>query len=98
MELKLEETVAVQNVGSEFTLEYYLVEDKEENFGFKIDKKEGKTGNLVLCEEYVSEYVTDDLEEANKVIEVLAKNAVTPTTADCILQDLGYFNDKSSID
>ena len=92
MEIKLGGTVAVQNVSSDFLLEYYLVEDKEKNYGFKIDKKESRSGKLVLCEEYVSEYVTDDEDKANDVLGILAKNMVTPTTADCVLHDLGYFD------
>ena len=91
MEIKLSGTVAVQNAYSEFLLEYYLVEDKDKNYGFKIDKKENKRGNLVLCEEYVSEYTTYDKDKANSVLELLARNIVTPTTADCVLQDLEYF-------
>lgn len=91
MEIKLEGTVAVQNVSSDFLLEYYLVEDREKNYGFKIDKKENRAGKLVVCEEYVSEYVTDDEDTASDVLSLLAKNMVTPTTADCVLHDLGYF-------
>ncbi len=92
MELKLSGTATVQNVTSEFILEYYLIEDYEENFGFKIDKKERKSGEFVLCEEYVSEYTTSDIEEANRILDVLTKNVVTPTTADNVLQDMGLIN------
>lgn len=92
MELKLGGTAEIKNISSDFLLEYYLVEDKEKNYGFKIDKKESKDGKLVLCEEYVSEYITDDETKANNVLNLLVKNVVTPTTADCVLHDLGYFD------
>ena len=92
MEIKLGGTATVQNISSDFFLEYYLVEDREKNFGFKIDKKENRDGKMVLCEEYVSEYITDDEDKANDVLSLLAKNMVTPTTADSVLEDLGYFD------
>lgn len=92
MELKLGGTAEIKNISSDFLLEYYLVEDKEKNYGFKIDKKESKDGKLVLREEYVSEYITDDETKANNVLNLLVKNVVTPTTADCVLHDLGYFD------
>ena len=92
MELKLGGTAKIKNISSDFLLEYYLVEDKEKNYGFKIDKKESKDGKLVLREEYVSEYITDDETKANNVLNLLVKNVVTPTTADCVLHDLGYFD------
>ena len=91
MEVKLGGTATVHNDASEFFLEYYLLEDKERNYGVKIEKKEKRAGQMVLCEDYVSEYTISDEDSANSVLELLAKNMVTPTTADSILQDLGYF-------
>ena len=45
-----------------------------------------------MCEEYVSEYITDDLEKASGILNALAKNVVTPTTADNVLQDMGLID------
>lgn len=92
MEVKLGGTVKIKEASSDFLLEYYLVEDKYKNYGLKIDKKENINGKLMLCEEYVSEYITDDEDRANYILSVLAKNMVTPTTADDVLEDLGYFD------
>ena len=36
--------------------------------------------------------LTDDEYKANEVIDILAKNIVTPITADNVLHDLGYFD------
>jgi len=92
MEIKLGGTAEIKNISSDFLLEYYILEDKEKNYGFKIDKKEKIDGKLVLCEEYVSEYVTNNEDRANDILKLLAKNTVTPVTADSVLHDLGYFD------
>lgn len=92
MEKKLGGTVAIQNEKSEFFFEYYLTKDREENYGLKIDKKERKSGELILCEEYVSKYTTDDVLKANNILNLLVKNKVTPITVDNILHDLGYLS------
>lgn len=91
MEFRLEGNAVIKNNDSEFLLEYYLIEDSEKNYGVKIDKKEKTSKGLVLCEEYVSNYTTDNEKEASSILQLLAKNIVTPTTADNVLQDLGYF-------
>ena len=91
MSVKLGGTAAVQNATSEFLLEYYLMEDQAQNYGVKIKKKEKKAGDIVLCEDYVSDYTITDKGSANAVLELLVKNTVTPTTAGAVLQDLGYF-------
>ena len=90
---KLGGSSVVQNTASEFLLEYYLMEDQERNYGVKIEKTEKMSGNLVLREDYVSGYGIDDEAEANDVLKLLIKNQVTPTTADCVLHDLGYFGE-----
>ena len=81
----------IQNTASEFLLEYYLLEDQERNYGVKIEKTERMDENLVLREDYVSGYGIEDEDKANDVLRLLIKNQVTPTTADCVLHDLGYF-------
>jgi len=91
MEEKLGGTAVVHNTASEFLLEYYLVEDSDQNYGVKIEKKENMAGNLILREDYTSGYAISDENKANAVLDLLVKNRVTPTTADCILHDLGYF-------
>jgi len=91
MEEKLGGTALVENSSSEFLLEYYLLEDADKNYGIKIEKKEKEVCGLVLKENYISEYVIEDEDKANNILELLMKNKVTPTTADYILHDLGYF-------
>lgn len=91
MEEKLGGTALVQNAASEFLLEYYLLEDMHKNYGVKIEKKENVAGTLVLKEDYTSEYAIKDEDKANNILELLMKNKVTPTTADSVLHDLGYF-------
>ena len=90
MEEKLNVSAIIQSSTSEFFLEYYLMKNTESNYGFKIEKKEKKAGTFILCEDYTSNYTFCNKEEATAVIEKLAKNVVTPTTANCILHDLGY--------
>ena len=91
MEEKLEGTAVVQSAASKFLLEYYLVEDSNQNYGVKIEKKENLAGHMVLREDYTSNYASCDEDTASAVLELLIKNKVTPTTADCVLHDLGYF-------
>jgi len=81
----------VQSDISEFLLEYYLIEDNNKNYGIRIEKTEKMGNKLVLKEDYTSEYGIDSEANANAVLEMLMKNKVTPTTADCVLHDLGYF-------
>ena len=90
---KLGGTAVVNNAISEFLLEYYLVEDNCQNYGVKIEKKEKRAGNLILREDYTSEYTIDDEGKANEVLDLFVKNKVTPITADCVLHDLGYFEE-----
>jgi len=92
MEEKLGGTAAIRNIGSEFLIEYYLVEDSDRNYGVKIEKKEKREGNLILREDYTSEYTIDDEDKANAVLDLLVKNKVTPMTAEWVLHDLGYFD------
>ena len=95
MEERLEEMISVHNISSEFLLYYYLLEDTEKNYGVKIEKKEKRAGALVLCEDYNSGYTIENEDTANDVLELLAKNMVTPATADCVLEDLGYFEKRN---
>jgi len=92
MKEKLGGMALVQGNVSELFLEYYLSENDTHNYAVKIEKKEMKNGNFVLREDYTSEYMIDGEDTANKVLELLVKNSVTPTTADCVLEDLGYFD------
>ena len=94
MQFDLKNTIKLNDIMPELILDYYIVENSEENFGLKIEKKEKKAGKFVVCEEYTSDYVIDDFEEANKVLNMFIQNTVTPTTAESILEDMGYFNRK----
>lgn len=73
---------------SKALLEYYLVENGEDKYGIKISKK--ADGVLKLSEQRTLEYIVDEEVEADKVIKLLAKNTVTPTTVENVLHDLGY--------
>lgn len=73
---------------SKALLEYYLVENGEDKYGIKISKK--TDGVLKLSEQRTLEYIVDEEVEADKVIKLLAKNTVTPTTVENVLHDLGY--------
>lgn len=73
---------------SKALLEYYLVENDEDKYGIKISKK--IDGVLKLAEQRTLEYIVDEEVEADKVIKLLAKNTVTPTTVENVLHDLGY--------
>ena len=95
MKFDFKNTIKLDDITPELLLDYYIVENSEENFGLKIEKKEKKDGKLVVCEEYVSDYIIDDFEEASKVLNIFIQNTVTPTTAESILEDMGYFNNKS---
>ena len=88
---KLGGTAVIRNTSTEFLLEYYLVGGKEKNYGVKIEKKEKNKGEFVLSEKYTSQYIIGDKDSASKVLDILVKNSVTPTTVDCVLHDLGYF-------
>ena len=94
MKLDFKNTIRLDEVTPEVLLDYYIVENNEENFGLKIEKKEKKAGKFVVCEEYTSDYIIDDFEEASKVLNTFIQNTVTPTTAESILEDMGYFNAK----
>ncbi len=73
---------------SKALLEYYLVENGEDKYGIKISKK--TDGVLKLSEQRTLEYIVDEEVEADKVIKLLAKNTVIPTTVENVLHDLGY--------
>lgn len=95
MRFDFKNTIKLDDITPELLLDYYIVENNEENFGLKIEKKEKRAGKFVVCEEYTSDYIIDDFGEASKVLNMFIQNTVTPTTAENILEDMGYFNDKN---
>ncbi len=95
MRFDFKNTIKLDDITPELLLDYYIVENNEENFGLKIEKKEKKAGKFVACEEYTSDYIINDFEEASKVLDMFIQNAVTPATAENILEDMGYFNNKN---
>lgn len=72
---------------SKVLIEYSLIENHDDKFGIKVSKKNASNE---LCEQYTLEYVADEEDEGNEIIEILAKNIVTPITVENVLHDLGY--------
>lgn len=73
-------------------LEYYKTKNVEENnefreiFGINIVKKEYK--EKVNIEEEKIEYITDDEEHVNKILDIFKNNEVTPVSAKYIIEDM----------
>ena len=66
-------------------LEYYLIQNSL-NYGVKVIKKQGK--DSFLYEEVFYAKNVGDYDKANNVIELFARNKVTPIEANEVLEDL----------
>lgn len=71
-------------------IDYYILEEEEEkNYGLKVIKKEySETGKTIHEEAYTANEVSDSEEQANKIIELLARNKVTPIAVGNVLEDI----------
>jgi len=71
-------------------IDYYILEEEEEkNYGLKVIKKEySGTGKTIHEEAYTANEVSDSEEKANKIIELLARNKVTPIAVENVLEDI----------
>jgi len=66
-------------------LEYYLIQNSF-SYGIKVTKRQGKDRFLYEESFYVDN--VGDYKKANNVIEIFARNKVTPTGANDVLEDL----------
>jgi len=66
-------------------LEYYLIQNSF-SYGIKVIKKQGKDKFLYEESFYVEN--VGDYKKANNVIEIFARNKVTPIAANEVLEDL----------
>lgn len=72
-------------------VEYYLTNEGNNKFGFKVSKKTNiSEGQITCCEEHTLEYTVGERTTADRLIELLSKNTVTPVTVENVLHDLGY--------
>ena len=71
-------------------IDYYILEEEEEkNYGLKVIKKEySGTGKTIHEEAYTANEVSDSEEQASKIIELLARNKVTPISVENVLEDI----------
>jgi len=70
-------------------IDYYILEEEEQNYGLKVIKKEySGTGKTIHEEAYTANEVSDSEEKANKIIELLARNKVTPIAVGNVLEDI----------
>ena len=70
-------------------IDYYILEEEEKNYGLKVIKKEySGTGKTIHEEAYIANEVSDSEEQANKIIELLARNKVTPVAVENVLEDI----------
>ena len=70
-------------------VDYYILEEEEKNYGIKVIKKEySGIGKSVHEEAYTANEVSDSEEQASKIIELLARNKVTPVAVENILEDI----------
>ncbi|MDO5556474.1 MAG: DUF6514 family protein [Clostridia bacterium] len=89
-----EEDLKETNISYKVKLEYYRIksyinkETKEiANYGIEIVKKEYRE-NKVNTETSNKEYITNNPNEVNKIIEKLRKHKVTPIGLNDVLEDL----------
>jgi hypothetical protein len=92
---KTEEVVLKEtkyNKKKDIILEYYVFKNSSEskNYGIKIIKKEKMPdGSLEFKESYIREDIGSKFNKVGELINTLARNKVTPITADNIFDDLG---------
>ena len=69
-------------------IEYYLL-NKEKNYGLKVVKKERlKDGSIKYIESFFKDDISSEEKKANKLINLLARNRVTPISAGNVLEDM----------
>lgn len=89
--LKAVKEIKGEENSSKSLLEYYLIENDEDEFGVKVLKKDDSMVGIMRCsEQHTLEYIVGEEDDANDVLELLAKNTVTPVTVGNVLEDLGY--------
>ena len=92
---KLRGIAKIEDKKKEVLLEYYVTKSRDDFYGFEIEESIlDENGDFKICESYFSEYTGDNLDSVSDVLDVFIKNAVTPVTADNVLQDLGYLKNK----
>lgn len=69
-------------------IEYYLL-NKEKNYGLKVVKKERlKDGSIKYIESYFKNNVSSEEDKADRLINLLARNRVTPVSVGNVLEDM----------
>ena len=67
---------------------YGLTKREKKVYGVEVIKKDYLNKSIPYVEKYEVAHITKNLKEANKLIEMLKDNKVTPTHVDDIISDL----------